>query len=409
MDTVKRELAELQTARVVLMCFLVIMLEGFDIQAAGVAAPKLAPAFGLTPAQMGTFFSASAVGVLLFAAIGGILGDRYGRKPVVIGATLAFGVACLLTPHCPNFSTLVIVRFLTGAGLGAAMPIVIAMTSDHSPASQKKRYVGIVYAAISLGGMICAGIMATGLLGADWRPIFYVGGVLPVAIAAAMVVYLPASRPKMAEVVGTGGSWADIVGARALPLTLALWVATFLTLAAMYTFVMWLPSLLKARGVSGPDALIIQTLYNLGSTVAAFVVGYLLDRKLVYSVATVGYLLLAAGLIGLGTVALDLPSGMLIGFVVGVAVTTGQTLLYAFAPLGYPAAVRNRGVGCVVAAGRLGTIVGPFCAGLLLTWGLVAGQVLISLVPVVLLALIAALLAARLLHGGEPVAKPVTA
>jgi len=248
--------------------------------------------------------------------------------------------------------------------------------------------------------------MATGWLGADWRPIFYVGGVLPVAIAAAMVVYLPASRPKTAEVVGTGGSWADILGARALPVTLSLWIATFLTLAAMYTFVMWLPSLLKARGVSGPDALIIQTLYNLGSTVAAFVVGYLLDRKLVYSVAAVGYLLLAAGLVGLGTVALDLPSGMLIGFVVGVAVTTGQTLLYAFAPLGYPAAVRNRGVGCVVAAGRLGTIVGPFFAGMLLTWGLVAGQVLISLVPVVLVALIAALSAAKLLHGGEPVMKP---
>ncbi len=89
-----------------------------------------------------------------------------------------------------------------------------------------------------------------------------------------------------------------------------------------------------------------------------------------------------------------------------MAVTTGQTLLYAFAPLGYPAAVRNRGVGCVVAAGRLGTIVGPFFAGLLLTWGLAAGQVLVSLVPVVLAALIAALSASWLLHGGQPIAKP---
>ena len=78
------------------------------------------------------------------------------------------------------------------------MPVVIAMTSDHSPASQKKRYVGIVYCAISLGGMLCAAIMATGWLGADWRPIYYVGGVLPIAVALAMFVYLPASRPKSA-------------------------------------------------------------------------------------------------------------------------------------------------------------------------------------------------------------------
>ena len=186
MVDVRKELAELRTVQVVVMCFLVIMLEGFDIQAAGVTMRKLATEFQLDKLQMGYFASSSAVGVLLFAAIGGILADQFGRKPVVIAATALFGLACLVTPWSSGFGSLLAARFLTGAGLGAAMPVVIAMTSDHSPASQKKRYVGIVYCAISLGGMLCAAIMATGWLGSDWRPIYYIGGVLPIAIALAM-------------------------------------------------------------------------------------------------------------------------------------------------------------------------------------------------------------------------------
>ncbi|MBP0575326.1 MFS transporter, partial [Mycobacterium tuberculosis] len=83
--------------------FLVIMLEGFDIQAAGVAAPKLVPDFGLQPAQVGAFFSSSAVGVLIFAALGGMLADRYGRKPVLIASTFTFGLFCLVTPFAPGF------------------------------------------------------------------------------------------------------------------------------------------------------------------------------------------------------------------------------------------------------------------------------------------------------------------
>jgi MFS transporter, AAHS family, 3-hydroxyphenylpropionic acid transporter len=404
MDDIRKELTELKTVQVVAICFLVIMLEGFDIQAAGVTMRKLATEFQLDKLQMGYFASSSAVGVLLFAAIGGILADRFGRKSVLIAATALFGLACLFTPSSSGFWTLLVARFVTGAGLGAAMPVVIAMTSDHSPTSQKKRYVGIVYCAISLGGMLCAAIMATGWLGSDWRPIYYVGGVLPIAVAIAMFAYLPASRPKSAEATdaaGVEGDWSDIVGVSKLPLTLTLWLATFLTLAVMYLCVLWMPTLLQARGFSPTEALIIQTMYNLGSTVAAVIVGYLLDKRMAYGVATAGYVLLALGLYFLGVAALSLAFGMTTGFVVGVGVATGQTLLYAFAPLCYPAAVRNRGVGCAVAAGRLGTIVGPMFAGVLQAAGLSAGMVLVWLIPAVAVALAACLAVARMLHGGD--------
>ena len=118
-------------------------------------------------------------------------------------------------------------------------------------------------------------------------------------------------------------------------------------------------------------------------------------------VATVGYIVLALGLYFLGAVALGLAFGMTTGFLVGIGTTTGQTLLYAFGPLCYPAAVRNRGVGCAVAAGRLGTIAGPMFAGVLQAAGLSAGMVLVWMIPAVAVALVACLAVVRMLHGGD--------
>lgn len=396
----KRELKELQTFRIVIFSFLIIMMEGFDIQAAGISAPKLAPALGLQPSQLGLFFSASAVGVLLFAAIGGILADRFGRKPVLVAATFAFGFFCLLTPQCTDISALVAVRFLTGAGLGAAMPVVIAMVSDHSPAAQKKRYVGIVYASIAFGGMLAAGVVATGILGNGWSQVFYVGGVVPILIAIGMIFFLPASKRIVAAPGAPEGNyWIDVLGRKKLPLTLSLWSSTFLTLAVMYTMVMWMPSLMGARGISRADGAIIQMMYNLGSVVTSVATGYLLDRKLAYTVTTVGYLILAASLAVLGLSPLNLLFASLLGFMIGIGTATGQTLLYAFAPLGYSAPVRNRGVGSTVAAGRVGTIVGPFAAGQLLMVGLTSGQVLVVLAPVAIAALVLCLLVVRFTAG----------
>ena len=168
MEGNRNQLKELQTLRVVFLCFIVIMLEGFDIQAAGVAAPRLVPDFGLKPSQIGAFFSASALGSLLFTAIGGLLSDRFGYKPVIIASTLTFGLFCFLTPYAPSFEALVALRFLTGAGLGASLPPILALVSDHSPASQKRRWIGVTYSAISLGGMAAAGILAAGLV-AGWK------------------------------------------------------------------------------------------------------------------------------------------------------------------------------------------------------------------------------------------------
>ena len=392
---------DLHTARVVFLCFLVIMLEGFDIQAAGVAAPRLVPDFGLKPSQIGTFFSASALGSLMFTAIGGLLSDRFGYKPVIIGSTLSFGLFCFLTPFAPSFEALVALRFLTGVGLGASLPPILAMVSDHSPASQKRRWIGVTYSAISLGGMAAAGILAAGLV-AGWKQVFYIGGVAPVAVALAMAFWMPNSRPAAMQAShAPKAGWKDILGSGKAPVTLAMWLAAFLTLGTMYLLVMWLPSLMKAKGIADSSVFTIQMLYNLGSTAAALTVGYALDRRHLFSVPVIGYLSLAAGLAYLGGMPLDLLPGSIAAFMLGAGVTSGQTLIYAFAPPCYPAAIRATGVGYVLTAGRIGTMVGPFAAGMLLAGGMTVGQVLTLLAPVALFTLVIALVIAQLVRSGQ--------
>jgi MFS family permease len=104
-DPAPQSTRELRTARVWLLCALVILLEGFDLQAAGVSAPRLAPAFHLTPVQIGWFLGASSVGIFLSSALGGMFADRFGRRPVVaggVGATATCGQATIfaLAPLC---------------------------------------------------------------------------------------------------------------------------------------------------------------------------------------------------------------------------------------------------------------------------------------------------------------------
>ena len=173
---------ELHTYRILLLCATVILLEGFDIQAAGVSAPKLSEAINLTSLGKGLFLGASAVGIFLSAILGGFLADKFGRRPVVISGVIIFGLFSLSTLLAEKLGTmiadsfmtgmgfelsttksvliaLIAARFMTGMGLGAAMPIAIAYASDHSPVNMKKRAVGFIYCAIPIGGLLSGVVM----------------------------------------------------------------------------------------------------------------------------------------------------------------------------------------------------------------------------------------------------------
>ncbi|MGO9412488.1 MAG: MFS transporter, partial [Spirochaetia bacterium] len=184
--------------------------------------------------------------------------------------------------------------------------------------------------------------------------------------------------------------------------TLSLWLATFGTLLIMYLLLGWMPSLLVQMGLTRQDAQFVQMIYNLGSAIGAALAGYLLDKKLLYTTPTTAYLLLAVLLGVFGLSAFDFRAALALGFGVGAGVTTAQAVLYAFAPLCYKESIRNTGVGATVAAGRLGTIVGPLLAGTLLGSGKSAAQVLLVLIPVTLFSGLMSALVVRMLRRDAP-------
>jgi MFS transporter, AAHS family, 3-hydroxyphenylpropionic acid transporter len=397
---IKQCTKELKTYRVLILCALVILLEGFDIQIAGVSAPKLAPAFNLLPSQLGIFLSSSAFGIFISAALGGILADKFGRRPVVVAGVSIFGLFSLSTLLANGLVTLAAARFMTGIGLGAAMPAVIAYASDHSPDEMKKRAVGFVYCAIPIGGLLSGVVMQTGIFGTDWQSVYLVGGFAPIVVSPLLFFLLPKSLPVNKDSIKSSASqtplFSDLFGKGLLSITVSLWIVTFGTLLIMYLLLGWMPSLLVAMGLSRPEAQYVQMLYNCGAAIGAATGGYLLDRKFLYSTPGAAYVALAGFLTIFGFLKLDFNEALLLAFGVGAMVTVAQASIYAFAPLFYQSSVRNTGVGATVAAGRLGTIAGPLLAGSLLGAGKTASDVLIVLIPITLFSGFLAIMVVRM-------------
>jgi MFS transporter, AAHS family, 3-hydroxyphenylpropionic acid transporter len=391
---------ELHTYRILLLCAAVILLEGFDIQAAGVSAPKLSEAFKLAPLGKGLFLGASAVGIFLSAIMGGFLADKFGRRPVVISGVAIFGLFSLSTLRADSLGILIAARFLTGIGLGAAMPIAIAYASDHSPENMKKRAVGYIYCAIPIGGLLSGVVMQSGIFGTDWRPVYLIGGIAPL-IVAPFLLLLPKSLPRAKNILESTSKrlniFSGLLGEGQFSTTIFLWMSNFGTLLVMYLLLTWMPSLLVAMGIAQSNSQYIQMLFNVGMSIGAATGGYLLDRKFLYSTPGTAFVALALFLAVFGFMELKLPIALMAAFGMGAMIAVAQTTLYAFAPLCYPASIRNTGVGAAVAAGRLGTIAGPLLAGTLLDAGKTAQNVLIILIPITIVSGIMSLLVVRLL------------
>ena len=166
------------------LCFLVALMEGLDLQAAGIAAVGIAHAFALDKMQMGWIFSAGILGLLPGALVGGMLADRYGRKRILIASVALFGLFSLATAISWDFSSLVFARLMTGVGLGAALPNLIALTSEAAGPRFRGTAVSLMYCGVPIGAALAAALGFSGLASA-WQTVFWVGGD-PAAAGAAV-------------------------------------------------------------------------------------------------------------------------------------------------------------------------------------------------------------------------------
>ena len=180
---------------IVAICFAIAALEGYDIQAFGVAAPHMAPELGLGPAQLGWAGSAAMFGLVLGALVGGWAADRHGRRPVLMVSVALFGVFSVATALAANFETLTLARLATGIGFGGAMPNLIAIATEISPPNRRVLTTTSMFCGLPAGGSVVALLAQFGGEALDWRMIFLIGGALPLLLVPVIYFLLPETRP----------------------------------------------------------------------------------------------------------------------------------------------------------------------------------------------------------------------
>ena len=378
------------------ICFLIAAIEGYDIQAFGVAAPGLAPDLRLGPADLGWAGSAAMIGLVIGAFVGGWVADRVGRKPVLLLSVGLFGLFSLATAMSPNYEVLLLARLATGLGFGGAMPNLIAIASEIARADRKAATVTAMFCGMPAGGAAVALAARLAGEGLDWRMLFVAGGIVPLLLLPLIARWLPETRPARDPAEDHRLGPALFAEGRAAP-TLLLWTVFMLTLVVLYLALNWLPTLVIAKGHSPADGFAAAMAFNVAGVVGSLVFGALSDRVGWRWPLSIAYLALAGVMVGMAF--LQTTTAILaLSFAAGFLVMGAQFSLYAVTPSLYPPRSRGAGTGMAVAVGRLGSIAGPLIAGTLRNAGAGPGEVFGSMAPVALAAgagLIALALLAR--------------
>ena len=403
MDRANHQADKKHAVVTVAICFLIAVIEGLDIQAAGIAAAGIREYFGLNSSQLGIFFSAGILGLLPGALVGGRIADKIGRKKVLIWSTATFAIFTLCTVWVNSFISLLAVRFLAGAGLGAAMPILITLASEAVRPQNRGRAVGLMYCGMPVGAAILSLVASTDF-GTNWKNIFYLGGLLPVIVIPIMMWLLPESKEflhaKMQEKSASNSaekpssSFKDLFNSENFLRTILIWVSYFFTLMVVYIMLSWLPSLFMELGFSRQEGSTAQFYFMVSATIGTIILGMLTDRWKKAYVIVLMYGGILAGLFALNG-ASSLTQMYWASALVGAFVIGCQGVLYAFGGIVYPTELRGTGVGVASAVGRVGAMLGPAIAGQLLVAGFGAAGVISAAIPCIVISALFMLLLVR--------------
>lgn len=385
---------------IVVLCFLIVAVDGFDTAAIGFIAPAIRAEWQLTPAQLAPLFGAGLGGLMAGAFLFGPLADRFGRKGVLVLSVLFFGVASLASAWSQDLWTLVLLRFLTGLGLGGAMPNAITLTSEFCPDKRRSFLVTTMFCGFTLGSAF-GGLASAGLIEAfGWRSVLVAGGVLPLLLTVALVRRLPES---VRYLVLTGKSRERVVATlrkiaphedlrnatfavgeqrvtsspvrhlfrpELLRGTLLFWLTFFMSLLVIYLLSSWLPTLLRSTGHSLRTAALVTTMFQVGGTVGAIVLGWLMDRIKPHTVLACSYSLAALGIAAVGSFASEPVAAGMAVFLAGFCMSGSQVGANALSASFYPTDCRATGVSWANGVGRMGSVVGSVGGATMLSMGL---------------------------------------
>ena len=391
--------------RVAVLCSAVAFLDGFDSTSISIAAPLLTQQLHLAPAQLGVVFSSALLGATLGAIAFGRLADRFGRKRMLVISTLIFGLFTFGTAFATSLGGLLAIRFCAGIGLGGASPCFIALASEFAPKAHRERVTSFIWTAFALGTVIGTFISAYLVSVSGWQSIFLVGGVAPLVVLLALLVWLPESRqflrlrsglPAESGPADDGTSVRGLFTAGNGPATLLLWFAFWTAFGTMVAVFSFAPTIMRDHGIALSRAAVALGLSGIGSLIGSAVAGLLIERIGPTVVLTTAFALgaVATAFLGyapgsLGTTAAVMASiGLLVGGISGAG-------LLAFAAVIYPTAMRSTGVGGAMGSARFGQVSMPLAISGMLTAGFNYGDAFMVLGCVLAAAALAVLLLQR--------------
>src|SRR3954454_1648939 len=375
------------------LCFFIVLLDGFDTAAIGYIAPSLITEWGVERPALAPVLSAALFGLAFGALSSGPLADRFGRKAVLVASVLIFGVACLASAFSGGLTQLVIWRFITGLGLGAAMPNAVTLMSEYCPDGRRATLTNAMFCGFPLGAAFGGFLAAWMIPQWGWRSVLVLGGIAPLVLTVLLVVALPESvrymvamnhsveriravlrrisasatnatsfvmseKASMAQPEGKTGIGVVLSSSYAVG-SIMLWITYFMGLVIFYALINWMPILFKDAGLEQHNAALISALFPLGG-VGAVLFGWLMDRFNANKIIATGFVLTALAIYAIGQVAGNLSLLVVVVFVAGTLMNTAQSSLPALAAGFYPTQGRATGVAWMLGLGRFGGIAGSF-------------------------------------------------
>ena len=389
------------------LAFLIISLDGWDTVIIGFAVPELIREWGVTKQALAPVLSAALFGLAVGAFVGGPVADRFGRKRVLATSVFIIGIGTLATAYATSLGMMLPVRFITGLGLGAVMPNVVALWSEYVPERRRSFLVTVVYSGFTVGAALCGFIAAWIIPSYGWRTMLMVGGTLAIFCVPLLILWLPESvafltvqnrRPELigrilsaigrksvptdaqfflpAQPVVKGGAIGTILSTRYVAGTVLIWLCYFVGLFVTYLLYNWLPTMAKEAEYTSAEGAVMVGVLNWGGTLGSIAIGWLMDRFDRYFTVAVSFCMAAISLWAVHSVQSTFWALQVLAFAWGWFIPGTNTGMNALTARFYPTVARSTGLSWMHAFGRFGAIGSAFAGAAILSAGLGLGQVL---------------------------------
>jgi MFS transporter, AAHS family, 4-hydroxybenzoate transporter len=381
------------------ICFLMNVLDGMDVLVVSYCAPMIAEDLNLGPKTLGFVFSAGLIGMAIGAIFLAPFADRFGRKKLILASALIMGLSVLLTAFSETILELIIMRLISGLGIGCMLATTAALTSENVLNNSKDFWVSLVISGYPVGAVVSGYVAAAIIPSNGWESMFLLAG-LTTLITIPLIFFFVSESPQFylkkqpdgalekvnrilikmnfkpldslpdVGLITTNNSLVSRLFSNKYKIsTLQLWAALFFAFGCLYFLISWIPKLATDAGLSIELAIYAGTIFNVGAFFGIILQGYFSSKiglkKTISIFLFLTFLLMASFKLFVGTDIL-----LLIYFLLGFSLQGGFVGLYAVAARLYPTEFKTTGVGWAIGMGRVGGIIAPLIGGLLISIGL---------------------------------------